>query len=74
MAIPKHKTRTPRESLSRIAPLPPAQLVTVPKEPPLDGDHAVDRGSRIALAAWLLAFILLGSFALWDLIAALLFR
>jgi hypothetical protein len=74
MGIPKHKTRTPKETPGRIPPAAPVQLATVFKEPPADGEQAVDRGSRFALAAWLFAFLLLGSFALWDLVTALLFR
>jgi hypothetical protein len=74
MASTKHKPPTPRENPIRIAPEPPGELATVCKELPTDGEQAVDRGSRVALAGWLLAFILLGGFALWDLIIALLFR
>jgi len=74
MASAKHKTRSPRENPIRIAPAPPVELATVRKELPTDGEQAVDRGSRVALAGWLLAFIILGGFALWDLIIALLFR
>jgi len=44
------------------------------KESPSAGDPVADPGSRVALAAWLLAFAFLGSLALWDLITALLFR
>jgi hypothetical protein len=74
MAIPKHKTHTPKESPSRMPRAAPAQLLAVVKEPAADEELAVDKGSRVALTAWLVAFILLGSFALWDLIMALLFR
>ncbi len=74
MASAKHKARTPRENPIRIAPEPPAELASVRKDLPTAGEQTVDRGSRVALAGWLLAFIILGSFALWDLITALLFR
>ena len=66
MASPLHKTRTPSEQPSRIAP--------VLQEPPAAREEEPDRGSRVVLAAWLLAFIFLGSLALRDLIMALLFR
>ena len=74
MASAKHKSRISRENPNGRAPGPPAGLAAVFEELPTDGDDVVDRGSRFALVAWLVVFIILGSVALLDLIAALLFR
>lgn len=74
MASVKHTTRAPRENPSSTASKLPSGLDPLLHEPPAEADSVADRGSRIALTAWLLAFVILGSFAFWDLITALLFR
>ncbi len=74
MAGAKQKNRTPREAPQRIPPMPLAELAPVLKEHPAASAASADLGSRVALIVWFLAFALLGSFALWDLITALLLR
>ena len=74
MASPKQKARTPRETPTRILPPPLAALVATAEPLPSVGDPVTAQGHRIALAGWLLAFVLLCTFVLWDVINALLFR
>ncbi len=74
MAGAKQKNRTPREAPHRIPPTPPAELAPALKGHPAPSTAPADLGSRVALTVWFLAFAFLASFALWDLITALLFR
>lgn len=57
-----------------MVPARPAELAPALQELPAAPEKEPDPGSRMVLAAWLLAFIFLGSLALWDLLTALLFR
>ena len=72
MASVKQKGRTQRERGATLA-QPVAPDFSSEPQPMKELVEAPDVGSRLALTAWLCAFLLLLTFLLWDTVKGLLF-
>jgi hypothetical protein len=73
MANPKQKIPLPRERPI----FPAAQVIkgpTLAPESVAEAEPTGGRAARLTLIVWLIGFVFLSALALWDLVAALLFR